>query len=54
MLAENSTLRHLFASFCNLITTLSKPVESLRILMPHIHALVFQARVFSPENREEE
>jgi hypothetical protein len=51
MLADNSTLRQLFASFCNLVTALSKPIESRRVLMPHVRALVFQARVFSPEIR---
>jgi chromosome segregation ATPase len=48
-LAENSVLRQLFASFCNLVTALLRPVESKQVLMPHVRAVVFQARVFSPE-----
>jgi chromosome segregation ATPase len=48
-LSEDSVLRQLFASFCNLVTALSKPVESRKVLMPHVRALVFQARVFRPE-----
>jgi hypothetical protein len=51
-LPDNSVLRQLFASFHNLVTALLKPIESRAILMPHVRALVHQARAFSPESPE--
>jgi chromosome segregation ATPase len=48
-LPPNSELRQLFAALCNMLTVATDPQATKALLMPHVRALVFQARVFAPK-----
>ena len=48
-LPPNSEVRQLFAALCNMITAALDPNASKLMLLPHVRAVVFQARGFSPK-----
>jgi hypothetical protein len=48
-LPPDSELRQLFAALCNMLTVATDPEATKTLLMPHVRALVFQARVFAPK-----
>jgi hypothetical protein len=48
-LKPDSELRQLFAALCNVLTAAVDPLTNKALLMAHVRALVFQARVFSPK-----
>ena len=48
-LPPNSEVRQLFAAICNMVTAALDPQASKLMLLPHVRAVVFQARGFSPK-----
>jgi hypothetical protein len=47
-LPADSELRQLFAALCNMLRSALDPAASKSVLLPHVRAVVYQARVFAP------
>jgi hypothetical protein len=48
-LPNDSQLRQLFAALCNMLHSALDPVASKSVLLPHVRAVVYQARLFAPK-----
>jgi hypothetical protein len=53
-LPPDSELRQLFAALCNVLTAAIDPHTTKALLMSHVRALVFQARLFAPKRPAEQ
>jgi hypothetical protein len=48
-LPADSELRQLFAALCNMLHSALDPLARKSVLLPHIRAVVYQARLFAPK-----